>query len=199
MNNNLGEKLNKVLNFVKSYTEENGFPPSVREIGKELDIKSTATTYYYIEKLRQNGLLKKTKSKNRALGVVSDKKVNFKSVPFVGNITAGSPILAVESVEEYIPLSADMFKSNDLFMLSVTGESMKEAGIFNGDVIIVNRQNYAENGDIVVALIDNEATVKRFYKAKDHYVLHPENSAMQDIIVNDVTILGIVDGLLRKY
>lgn len=199
-NINIDEKLNKVLNYIVSYTEENGFPPSVREIGTELLIKSTATTYYYLEKLKQNGLLKKTKSKNRAIEVISEnKKLSYKSVPLVGNITAGTPIFAVESIDEYIPLPASMFKSNDLFMLSVTGDSMKEAGIYSGDVIIVVRQNYAENGDIVVALIDNEATVKRFYKEKDYYVLHPENKTMKDIIVKELEILGKVDGLLRKY
>jgi repressor LexA len=120
-------------------------------------------------------------------------------VPLVGTVTAGNPILAMENIQEYVPIPSDMFRSNDLFMLSVSGTSMIDAGILDGDVIIVNRQNYADNGDIVVALIDNEATVKRFYKEKDYYVLHPENKAMSDIIVNDVTILGVVNGLLRKY
>lgn len=195
----IDDKIENVLKFIKSYSKKNGFPPSVREIGAELSIKSTATTYYYIEKLIQNGYLKKTKSKNRAIEVIETNKVNYKAVPLVGNVTAGSPILAVENVEEYIPLPADMFKSNDLFMLNVSGESMIDAGIYDGDVIIVNRQNYANNGDIVVALIDNEATVKRFYKEKNYYILHPENKTMNDIIVKELTILGTVNGLLRKY
>jgi repressor LexA len=199
MRENIDDKLEKVLNFIKSYSQDNGFPPSVREICSELSIKSTATAYYYIEKLKNNGLLKKTKSKNRAIEVVNKNKVNFKSVPLVGTVTAGNPILAVENIQEYVPIPADMFRSNDLFMLSVSGTSMIDAGILDGDVIIVNRQNYADNGDIVVALIDNEATVKRFYKEKDYYVLHPENKTMSDIIVTDVTILGVVNGLLRKY
>lgn len=199
MKNVMDEKLKKVLNYIISYTEENGFPPSVREIGAELSIKSTASTYYYIEKLKQNGLLKKTKSKNRAIEVIDKNKVNYKSVPLIGNVTAGIPILANENIEEYIPLPSNMFKSNDLFMLSVIGDSMMEAGIFNGDIIIVNKQNYADNGDIVVALIENEATVKRFFKEKDYFILHPENKSYNDIIVKELEILGVVTGLLRKY
>jgi len=196
---NIEEKLNKVLDYVKSYTFDNGFPPSVREIGTALNIKSTATTYYYLEKLKQKGYLKKTKSKNRAIEVIDNKKVKFKAIPLIGKVAAGYPILAIENIEDYIPVPSDMFKSNDLFMLSVVGESMIDAGIYNGDVIIVNKQNYADNGEIVVALIDNEATVKRFYKKKDYYILHPENKTMNDIIVKKLDILGTVNGLLRKY
>jgi repressor LexA len=196
---NIEDKLKRVLNFITAYTEEYGFPPSVREIGSALSIKSTATTYYYIEKLQEQGYISKTKAKNRALGVVGKNRISFKSVPLVGKITAGTPITAIENIEEYIPIPSNMFKSNDLFMLSVSGESMIDAGILDGDVIIVNRQNYAENGDIVVALIDNEATVKRFYKKDGYYVLHPENKNMQDIIVKELMILGVVNGLLRKY
>lgn len=196
---NIENKLNKVLDYITSYTEEYGFPPSVREIGSALSIKSTATTYYYIEKLKDQGHLKKTKAKNRALEVLGKNKISFKSVPLVGKITAGAPITAIENIEEYVPIPSNMFKSNDLFMLSVSGESMIEAGILDGDVIIVNRQNYAENGDIVVALMENEATVKRFFKKEGYYILRPENKNMQDIVVKELVILGVVDGLLRKY
>lgn len=198
-NISMDEKLNKVLSYINSYIADNGFPPSVREIGRGLSIKSTATTYCYLEKLKQKGYLKKTKSKNRALEIIDAKKVNYKAIPLIGKVTAGEPILAIENVEEYIPMPSNMFKSNDLFMLSVSGNSMVDVGIYDGDVIIVNKQSYANNGDIVVALIDNEATVKRFYKEKDFYILHPENSTMSDIIVKEVEIMGVVDGLLRKY
>jgi len=195
----LNEKLSRVLNYLRNYIEENGFPPTVREICSELEIKSTATVYSYLERLKELGYLKKSRAKNRALEVVDKKKASFKTVPLVGRVTAGTPILAEENVEGYVPLPADIFRANDLFMLAVEGDSMIEAGIYDGDIIIVNRQNYAENGDIVVALIGNEATVKRFFKEKGYIRLHPENSSMQDIIVEDCLILGKVCGLLRKY
>ncbi|MDD4003433.1 MAG: transcriptional repressor LexA [Clostridia bacterium] len=199
MGKTIEDKLKNVLSFIVSYTEENGFPPSVREIGANLSIKSTATTYYYLEKLKEQGYLKKTKSKNRAIEVINKNKISYKSVPLIGKVTAGIPITAVENIEEFIPLPSSMFKSNDLFMLSVCGESMIDAGIYDGDVIIVNRQDFADNGDIVVALIGDEATVKRFYKQKDCFVLHPENKKMKDIVVKELSILGVVNGLLRKY
>lgn len=195
----MDEKLSRVLNYVRGYIEENGFPPTVREICSELGIKSTATAYSYLERLKEQGQLKKSKAKNRAIEVLDKNKVNYKTVPLIGRVTAGMPILAQENVEGYFPLPSDIFRSNDLFMLAVEGESMIEAGICDGDIIIVNRQNYAENGDIVVALIDSEATVKRFYREKDYFRLHPENSAMSDIIIKDCMVLGKVCGLLRKY
>lgn len=198
-NKNIDDKLLLVLNFVTNFIQENGFPPSVREICAKLSIKSTATTYYYLEKLQEKGLLKKTKSKNRAIEIVNNNKDNIKNIPLIGKITAGSPILALECIEELIPMPADIFGSDDLFMLNVVGDSMIDAGIYSGDRIIVKSQSYAENGDIVVALIDDEATVKRFFKEKGFYILHPENRSMQDIIVEDLHILGLVTGLIRKY
>lgn len=198
MGQKIDEKMELVYNFVTNYVDENGFPPSVREICSELSIKSTATTYYYLEKLQERGLLKKTKSKNRALEVVN-KKDNIKSVPLVGKITAGEPILATENIEENIPLPSSIFNQEDLFMLTVQGYSMIEAGIFDGDKIIVKLQKTAVNGEIVVAMIDSEATVKRYYKHENYYILHPENKSMNDIKVTELDILGIVTGLIRKF
>ena len=199
MGKTIEDKLKNVLSFIVSYTEENGFPPSVREIGANLSIKSTATTYYYLEKLKEQGYLKKTKSKNRAIEVINKNKISYKSVPLIGKVTAGIPITAVENIEEFIPLPSSMFKSNDLFMLSVCGESMIDAGIMDGDLVLVKEQSHARDGDIVVALLEDEATVKRFYKEKDRIRLQPENQLMEPIYARDVRILGKIKGLYRKY
>ena len=192
-------KLNEVLHFLNSFMDDNGYPPSVREIGKFLNIKSTATVYYYLEKLEERGLIKKGKAKHRALELASRMNRRVREIPVVGKVQAGTPIMAVENIEESFNLPNDLFRGEELFILNVSGESMIEAGIFHCDKIIVKKQSSAKNGDIVVAMIDNEATVKRFYKKSDHYVLHPENSTMTDIIVSDLEILGIVVGLIRVY
>lgn len=195
----IDKKLDKVLAFMQEYIEDNGYPPTVREICSQCEIKSTATAYYYLEKLKSRGLITKQASKNRAVGISNSSKLNGISVPLVGTITAGTPILATENLEDYVTLPKDFKSEEDLFMLYVKGNSMIEAGIFDGDKIIVKKQNTAKNGDIVVALLDDCATVKRFFKKKDKIVLHPENSSMSDIIVPDVIILGVVTGLIRKF
>lgn len=189
------EKILKVYNFIESYISDNGFAPSVREICSACAIKSTASVYCYIEELVEKGLITKANSKNRAINSAKA-KCSFKTVPIVGVVTAGQPILAVENIEGYYPLPDEY--GQDVFMLSVKGDSMVEAGIFNGDKIIVRKQSTANNGDIVVAFWDDGATVKRFYKKDTHFVLHPENSAMDDIIVENVDVLGKVVGLMRK-
>lgn len=191
------ENVNKVYEYVKKYFEENSYPPSVREICTHVGIKSTATAYSYLEKLKKNGLITKTPDKKRAFSLT--KKQTFSSVPLVGTVTAGTPILAVENIENYIPLPPEFSNSEDLFILRVQGDSMIEAGIFNGDKIIVKKQNTADNGDIVVALLDDSSTVKRFYKKNSKIILHPENQTMCDIILDDVAILGKVIGLYRKF
>jgi len=197
---NIDNKLKDVMNYLSVYIAENGFPPSVREICKELSIKSTATVYYYLEKLNKQGLIKKSPLKKRAVGIINPTKASSISVPVLGKVTAGQPILAVENCEDYLPIPLSMFNSNeDLFALNVKGDSMIEAGIFDKDKIIVKRQSTAENGDIIVALIDDLATVKRFYKKNNKIVLHPENSSMQDMIFDDISILGKLTGLIRKY
>ncbi len=193
-------KLNDVLSYVNKFNEENGFPPTVRDICSALGIKSTATAYSYINRLREAGFLHKADRKKRAVSVVGSDTIK---VPLVGTVTAGQPILAVENFEQFYTLPAAEFHGEDLFLLRVRGESMIEAGIFDGDKVVVRKQDEAENGDIVVALFDDGieegATVKRFFLRDGKYVLHPENSSMSDFVLDNVTILGKVIGLLRSF
>ncbi len=194
----IDEKLNALYEYVSNFSETNGYPPTVRDICSDLSIKSTATAHYYLEKLKERGLIEKRDDKKRAI-TVSGKKSNSYSVPLIGTITAGTPIFAVENFEDYYPLPLEFKTYEEQFMLKVKGESMINAGIFDGDKIIVKKQETASNGDIVVALIDDSATVKRFYKKDGKIVLHPENDLMEDIILDDVQILGVVTGLTRKF
>lgn len=191
-------KLQELYKFTVEYTENNGYPPSVREICGSLNIKSTATAYSYIEKLKNKGLLNKEPTKKRAI-TPANKLQNFISVPILGEIRAGSPIFAVENLEGYCPLPADFKGGDDEFALRVTGDSMINAGIFDKDLIIVRKCDTADNGNIVVALVEDSATVKRFYKRNGKVVLHPENDQMEDMIFPDVKILGVVKGLIRKF
>ena len=194
------EKLTAVFLYLNEYIEQHGFPPSVREICAELDIRSTATAYCYLEKLEEQGLIRKSRAKNRAIEIVSKDEIIQKMVrvPLVDTVACGQPIFAYESMEGYYPLPEEFFGSGDeLFMLRCKGDSMIELGMFDGDMVIVRKQPYAENGQVVVALIEDEATVKRFFQRKDHFVLHPENIYYNDIICDHVDILGIVQGLIR--
>ena len=192
------EKLNLLYEYVSSFSEKFGYPPTVRDICNDLSIKSTATAHYYLEKLKDRGLIEKRDDKKRAI-TVSGKKNNSFQVPLIGTVTAGTPIFAVENFEDYYPLPLEFKSEEDVFMLKVQGESMINAGIFDGDKIIVKKQETAKNGDIVVALIDDSATVKRFFKKNGKIVLHPENDYMQDIVLDEVQILGVVTGLTRKF
>ncbi|MBE7083675.1 MAG: transcriptional repressor LexA [Clostridiales bacterium] len=192
------EKINKVYEFTVEFIRENGFPPSVREICSKLNIKSTATAYSYIERLKSKGLLDKSPMKKRAI-TLSHQSPQFKSVPLVGTIRAGEPIFAVENLDGYYPLPEEFDTGGDEFALKVQGESMVNAGIYEGDIIIVNKQSYANNGEIVVALVDDSATVKRFYRRNGKVILHPENDNMQDMVFDNVLILGVVKGLMRKF
>ena len=194
----LNEKLKAVYDFTVNYLDNYGYPPSVREICAELNIKSTATAYAYIERLKDKGLLNKDPQKKRSLSVSCGAR-KFKSVPIIGVIAAGQPIFAVENLEGYVPLPDNFGGNDEKFALRVKGESMINAGIYDNDIIIISRQNTAENGDIVAALVDDEATVKRFYKKEGKFILHPENDSMQDMIFDQVSILGKVKGLLRKF
>lgn len=195
----LSDKLNSVYKFTSDYINDNGFPPSVREICSKLNIKSTATAYSYIEKLRKKGLIDKSPMKKRALKLSRPVLSNQGQIPLIGTVRAGTPIFAVENLDGYYPLPPDFIGFNDdFFALRVSGDSMINAGIYDKDVIIVKKQNYAENGEIVVALVDDSATVKRFYLEKDKIILHPENDEMEDLIFDDAKILGIVKGLYRK-
>ncbi len=192
------EKLTRVMDYIKRFSEENGYTPSVREIGQECGIKSTATVHSYLEKLRTKGYLNKTTNKKRSVTIGKGAGV---SIPLIGTVTAGQPIFAYENYEDYYTFPIGEFKGEDLFVLRVEGTSMIDAGIMNGDKIIVRRQQTAENGEIVVALVSDSATVKRFYRRDGHIVLHPENEALSDMIFepNEVSILGKVVGLMRNY
>ena len=201
-----------ILKFIEEQVIDKGYPPSVREIGKAIGLSSTATVHAYLAKLEKQGFIKKEDKKGRTLKVIkgSDgnpiKKSNknfytqkeLVDVPIIGKITAGQPILAVENVTDTFPIPIDFVGNSESFMLTVRGESMIEAGILDGDYILVKKQNDARNGEIVVALIGEEATVKTFYKEKDHIRLQPENSTMDPIIVPDCQILGKVAGVFRK-
>ena len=193
----IDDKLNLISKFITEYQSDNGFPPTIREICKSCSIKSTATAYAYIERLKDKGILTNSPLKKRSIKLAG--AVSFRSVPLIGTIRAGQPILAYENIDGYYPLPPDFDKNNDVFALKVKGDSMINAGIMENDIIIVNKQETAENGDIVVALIEDFATVKRFYKRNGQVVLHPENDDMQDMVFDDVSIIGIVKGLMRKF
>ena len=194
------EKLIKVMDYIRKFQEENGYTPSVREIGQECNIKSTATVHTYLERLRDKGYLSKTDRKKRSVTIGRGSGV---SIPLIGTVTAGQPIFAYENYEDYYTFPASEFKGDDLFMLHVQGTSMIDAGIMNGDKIIVRRQENAENGEIVVALVAEEesATVKRFYRKGNQIILHPENEMLSDMIfeADQIQILGKVVGLIRNY
>lgn len=201
-----------ILKFIEDQVKANGYPPSVREIGKAIGLSSTATVHGYLAKLEKQGFIKKEDKKGRTLKVikgtdgkpVQESNKNFYTqkemveVPVIGKITAGQPILAVENVTDTFPIPIDFVGNCDSFMLTVRGESMIEAGILDGDYILVKKQSNANNGEIVVALIEDEATVKTFYKEKDHIRLQPENHTMDPIIVPNCQILGKVAGVFRK-
>lgn len=211
----LKEREKEILNYMKKEIRAKGYPPTVREICKALSIKSTSTVHKDIEALVERGFIKKDPSKPRALMVVEEdihtspsqsintvEDANVAYVPVVGQIAAGTPILAEENVEDSFPIPSRYIGTNENFMLTVKGESMIEAGIMDGDYILVEQQNTANNGDIVVAMVDgfeSEATVKTFYKEKDHIRLQPENSSMSPIIVQDVKVLGKVKGVFRYF
>lgn len=195
----MDKKLNELYAFMLSYTEKNGFPPSVRDVCENLNIKSTASAYVYINKLKERKLIEKVPSKKRALIFPESRAKNIKTVPLLGVIRAGEPILATENFDGYCPLPPDFSDNSADFALRVTGDSMVNAGICDKDIIIVRAQNTAENGEIVVALVDDAATVKRLYRKDGKIILHPENDTMQDMIFDTVTVLGKVVGLYRNF
>lgn len=192
------DKLDAVLEFIGKYSEQNGYSPSVREICSAVGIKSTATCQYYLQKLVDNGSISKTDLKKRTLKL-NVAKTDFISVPIVRTITAGTPVFDYENLEGYCPLPSEFGNENELFMLKVKGFSMVNAGILDGDKIIVKKQSVADDGQIVAALVDDSATVKRFFRRNGKVVLHPENENMSDIVLSDAVILGVVTGLIRKF
>ncbi len=206
----LNDKEQEILDFVNSQVEEKGYPPSVREICSAVGFKSTSTVHGYLEKLIKLGMIKKDPTKPRALKVMNKEKNSsvqgkgyyskreLVDVPIIGKVTAGQPILAVENIEDTFPIPVDFVQNSTTFMLKVQGDSMIEAGIFDRDLVLVKQQVVADNGDIVVALIGDEATVKTFYKEKDYVRLQPENQYLEPIIVRDnLSILGKVIGVFR--
>lgn len=194
------EKL--VLEYVTEVLEKDGYAPSVRDICAALGFKSTSTVHMYLERLEAKGYIQKESGKSRTLRIDSQGSKSGKhyKVPIIGQVAAGIPILTVENFDGYIDYSTEKsYLPNSLYALRVKGESMIEAGILNGDTVIVEKRDYAENGEIVVAMIDDEATVKRFFKENGYYRLQPENSSMQPIITDNVAILGKVVALARYY
>lgn len=203
----LTERQKSILGFIQKEIKEKGYPPSVREIGEAVGLKSPASVHSHLKTLEELNYIRRDPSKPRAIEVLynQDGTENIKKemvhIPLVGRVTAGDPILAEENIEDYFPVPLDYISSTakELFMLEVKGDSMINAGIFDGDYVIAQKQNYAYNKDIVIALTEEGATVKRFFKEKDYFRLQPENPTMEPIIVPDVHILGKVIGLYRKF
>ncbi len=196
------DKQSQIYEFLKNYTENKGYPPSVREICEAVSLKSTSTVHGHLKRLEKKGLIKRDPTKPRALEIVefSQPKREMINIPIVGNITAGTPILATENIEDTFTIPIDFIKhNNELFMLKVNGNSMINAGINNNDLAIIEKTQSAINGDIVVALIGDNATIKRFFKEKNHIRLQPENTSMDPIIVDDCKILGKLVGIFRAY
>ena len=201
----LTKRQDEILSYIKKYIVKHGYPPTIREIGKALDLSSPATIHAHIKNLEKKGLIKKGSSKNRALELLVDNEFAHKDdltvdVPLLGKITAGSPIEAIEHPDEYFSLPTYLVpKNKKVFTLNVSGTSMINAGILDGDIVIVEQANTARNGEIVVAMTDeNEVTLKTFYKEDSYFRLQPENDTMEPIILQNVTILGKAIGLYRK-
>lgn len=199
---NISEKQKEILEYIKSELLAKGYPPSVREICEAVKLKSTSSVHAHLETLEKNGYIRRDPTKPRTIEILDDtyglSRREITNIPIVGNVAAGSPILAAENIEDYFPIPVEILPNAQTFMLRVKGESMINVGIFNGDLIIVQQQNTANNGDIVVALIDDSATVKTFYKEANYIRLQPENDNMDPIIVENVEILGKVIALFRK-
>ncbi|MBQ3783126.1 MAG: transcriptional repressor LexA [Lachnospiraceae bacterium] len=197
------KKQEEILEYIKSEIINRGYPPAVREICEAVSLKSTSSVHSHLESLEKNGYIRRDPTKPRAIEIVDDSfnmsRREIVNIPMIGTVTAGQPILATENIEGYFPLLSEDMPRGETFMLKVKGESMINVGIYDGDQIIVKRQPTADNGDIVVALIDDSATVKTYYKEDGHFRLQPENDTMDPIIVPDLTILGKVVGLFRRY
>ena len=195
-----GDNQQRILEFIKAEIQQKGYPPSVREIANAVGLKSTSTVHGHLQRLEKRGLLHRDAMKPRAMEIVGDPNFarnNSTAVPLVGRVTAGQPILAEENLEDYVVIPEVMLGDGEHFILLVRGDSMIEAGILDGDYIVVKKQAEANNGEIVVAMIDDSATVKRYYKENGHFRLQPENSSMEPIYADEVTILGKVISLYR--
>ena len=197
----ISSKQREILEYIKQEILNKGYPPAVREICEAVHLKSTSSVHSHLETLEKNGYIRRDPTKPRAIEIIDD---NFNltrrevvNVPIIGQVAAGQPLLAVENIENYFPIPTEFMPNAETFMLKVKGDSMINAGIFNGDKILVQKQSDAQNGDIVVSLVDDSATVKTFYKEDGHFRLQPENDTMDPIIVNECSILGKVFGIMR--
>ena len=201
MMSELKDKQLLIYEFLKDFTSQKGYPPTVREICKAVGLKSTSSVHGHLKQLEKEGLIKRDPTKPRALEIVDSViKKEMINVPIIGKVTAGLPILANENIEDSFPLPLDYVKhNNDLFMLKVSGSSMIKAGILDGDLAIIEKTQTASNGDKIVALIENEATIKTFYRENNHIRLQPENDEMEPIIVDNCSILGKLIGIYRTY
>ncbi len=199
----ISDKQQEILTYIKDEILQKGYPPTVREICQRVNLRSTSSVHAHLEALEKNGYIRRDPTKPRTIEICDDSfqmvRTEMVSLPVVGNVAAGQPILAEENIQDYFPVPADLVPNGESFVLNVRGESMINAGIFSGDKVFVNSRNTARNGDIVVALIDDSATVKTFYRENGHIRLQPENDTMDPIIVDDCQILGTVFGVFRFY
>ena len=199
----ISKKQEEILEYIKMQILERGFPPAVREICEAVNLKSTASVHSHLETLEKNGYIRRDPTKPRAIEILDDSfnltRREMVNVPIVGQVAAGQPILAQENIEDYFPIPVVHMPNKQTFMLKVKGESMINAGILDGDMVLVQEEHTASNGDMVVALVDDSATVKTFYKEEGVYRLQPENDFMDPIIVKDVSILGKVIGVIRLF
>lgn len=196
------DKQSQIYNFLLEFTKAKGYPPSVREICQAVNLKSTSTVHGHLKRLEKKGLIYRDPTKPRALEIVELSKEDKEliDIPIIGKVTAGMPILATENIEDMFQIPINYVKhNNDLFILKVTGDSMIDVGILDGDLAIIEQKNTAANGEIVVALIENEATIKRFFKENDFIRLQPENKRYEPIIVENCSILGKLVGIYRAY
>ncbi len=202
-NGKITSKQLEILEYIKKQILERGYPPAVREICDAVHLKSTSSVHSHLETLEKNGYIRRDPTKPRAIEICDDSfqlvRHEMASIPIIGTVAAGQPILAEENIEGYFPIPVEMVPNAETFILKVKGESMINAGIFSGDQVFVERCNTARNGDMVVALVDDSATVKTFYKENDHIRLQPENDTMEPIIVDHCEILGKVFGVFRLY
>lgn len=202
-NGRISSKQEEILEYIKKEILAKGYPPAVREICEAVHLRSTSSVHAHLETLEKNGYIRRDPTKPRAIEIMDDEfnmtRRDMVNVPIIGTVTAGTPILATENIEGYFPVLSDSLPSGEVFMLHVKGESMINAGVLDGDDVIIRRQNTAHNGQIVCALIDDSATIKTFYKEADHIRLQPENDTMDPIIVSECQILGIVVALYRRF
>lgn len=200
----ISEKQREILEYIKQEILQRGYPPAVREICEAVNLKSTSSVHSHLETLEKNGFIRRDPTKPRAIEILDDDDFNLTrrevvNVPVVGQVAAGEPILAEQNIQDYFPIPVEYMPNAETFMLKVKGESMINAGIFSGDTVLVQRQSDARNGDMVVALVDDSATVKTFYKEDGHYRLQPENDTMDPIIVDQCEVLGKVFGVFRFF